>query len=76
MLKGFLHKCDYCASDECEVEFKNDFLNNSLEDLKNSWRVNNPNADWKEMQNYCYENSDENIIVVAQTGMGKNRRWT
>ena len=78
LLKGFLHKCDYCASDECEVEFKNDFLNNSLEDLKNSWRVNNPNADWKEMQNYCYENSDENIIVVAQTGMGKTEgglRW-
>lgn len=30
------------------------------------------------MQNYCYENSDENIIVVAQTGMGKTEgglRW-
>ena len=78
LLKGFLHKCDYCASAECEVEFNNDFLDNSLEDLKNSWRVNNPNADWKEMQNYCYENSDENIIVVAQTGMGKTEgglRW-
>ena len=78
LLKGFLHKCDYCASDECEVEFKNDFLDNSLEDLKNSWRVKNPSADWKEMQNYCYENSDENIIVVAQTGMGKTEgglRW-
>lgn len=78
LLKGFLHKCDYCASAECEVEFKNDFLNNSLEDLKNSWRVKNPSADWKEMQNYCYENSDENIIVVAQTGMGKTEgglRW-
>lgn len=78
LLKGFLHKCDYCASAECEVEFKNDFLDNSLEDLKNSWRVDNPNADWKEMQNYCYENSDENIIVVAQTGMGKTEgglRW-
>ena len=78
LLKGFLHKCDYCASAECEVEFKNDFLDNSLEDLKNSWRVKNPSADWKEMQNYCYENSDENIIVVAQTGMGKTEgglRW-
>ncbi len=78
LLKGFLHKCDYCASAECEVEFKNDFLNNSLANLVNKWRVNNPNADWKEMQNYCYENSDENIIVVAQTGMGKTEgglRW-
>lgn len=78
LLKGFLHKCDYCASAECEVEIKNDFLNKDLEDLRNSWRKNNPNADWKEMQNYCYENSDENIIVVAQTGMGKTEgglRW-
>lgn len=32
LLKGFLHKCDYCASAECEVEFKNEFLDNSLED--------------------------------------------
>lgn len=78
LLKGFLHKCDYCASAECEVEIKNDFLNKDLEDLRNSWRKNNPNADWKEMQNYCYENYDENIIVVAQTGMGKTEgglRW-
>ncbi len=78
LLKGFLHKCDYCASGECEVEIKNDFLNKALEDLINGWRKNNPNVDWKEMQNYCYENSDENIIVVAQTGMGKTEgglRW-
>ncbi|MEI3163613.1 MAG: CRISPR-associated helicase Cas3' [Lachnospirales bacterium] len=78
LVKGFLHKCDYCASAECEVEFKNDFLNNSLANLVNKWRVNNPNADWKEMQIYCYENSNENIIVVAQTGMGKTEgglRW-
>ena len=66
LLKGFLHKCDYCASAECEVEFNNDFLDNSLEDLKNSWRVNNPNADWKEMQNYCYENSDESLNYVIK----------
>lgn len=78
LIKGFLHKCDYCASAECPVEIKNDFLDKSLEDLKNTWRISNPNADWKEMQNYCYENSNENIIVVAQTGMGKTEgglRW-
>lgn len=78
LLKGFLHKCDYCASAGCEVEMKNDFLNKGLENIKNSWNINNPNADWNEMQNYCYENSDENIIVVAQTGMGKTEgglRW-
>lgn len=78
LLKGFLHKCDYCASAGCKVEIKNDFLSNGLENLKNDFLINNPEADWNDMQKYCYENSDENIIVIAQTGMGKTEgglRW-
>ncbi len=78
LLKGFLHKCDYCASAECEVEIKNDFLNKGLEDLMDSWCINKPKSAWNDMQNYCYDNSDENIIVIAQTGMGKTEgglRW-
>lgn len=78
LLKGILHKCDYSASAECEVEFKNDFLNDGMEHLISKWRKNDINADWKEMQNYCYENSEKNVIVIAQTGMGKTEgglRW-
>lgn len=65
LLKGFLHKCDYCASagnSADRVELINDFLSNSVEGL---------NYSWNDMQNFCQENTDNNIIVVAQTGMGK-----
>ncbi len=78
LLKGFLHKCDYCASAECTVEIKNSFLNKELENLMVNWRSQKVDADWNSMQNYCYDNTNENIIVIAQTGMGKTEgglRW-
>lgn len=65
LLKGFLHKCDYCASagnSADRVELINDFLLNAVEGL---------NYNWNDMQNFCQENTHNNIIVVAQTGMGK-----
>lgn len=31
----------------------------------------NSESDWNELQKFCIENRDENIIAVAQTGMGK-----
>lgn len=33
LLKGFLHKCDYCASAGCIPELKNDFLAESVDNL-------------------------------------------
>lgn len=71
LTKGFLHKCDYSASAELEVEYKNDFLNNSLESFITELQKEKASTSWNEMQRYCLENKDENIIVVAQTGMGK-----
>ncbi len=71
LLKGFLHKCDYCASSDCQVELKNDYLNDCMDKLLLKWKETNPNSDWKPMQKYCQDNTDNNIIVVAQTGMGK-----
>lgn len=62
LLKGFLHKCDYCASAGCLPEIENDFLDEKIESL---------GYDWNEMQKFCKKNTDNNIIVVAQTGMGK-----
>ena len=70
-VKGYLHKCDYAASGDYIPEYKNDFLLDSLDRLMNKWRKNNKNANWNELQNFCIENRDENIIAVAQTGMGK-----
>ena len=62
ILKGLLHKCDYSASGDYTIEYPNDFLLNSMENL---------GYKWNKLQEFCIENRDENIIVVANTGMGK-----
>jgi CRISPR-associated endonuclease/helicase Cas3 len=70
-IKGYLHKCDYSASSGNKAEYVNDFLDESLEDLIKTWRKDNPDTKWNDLQKFCIENKDENIIAVAQTGMGK-----
>jgi len=71
-LKGLLHKCDYAASGEYEIEYPNDFLLEGLNgNLLAEWKKTNPDASWNELQHFCIENRDKNIIVVANTGMGK-----
>ena len=49
-----------------------------MENVRTMWRQHDPEADWNELQNFCGERQDENVIVVAQTGMGKTEagfRW-
>ncbi|WP_206459264.1 CRISPR-associated helicase Cas3' [Anaerovorax sp. IOR16] len=78
LLKGYLHKCDYCASANCPVELPNDFLKGSLENLLIEWKKEDAKCNWNEMQEYCMNHEGENVIVVAQTGMGKTEgalRW-
>ncbi|MEG2788373.1 MAG: CRISPR-associated helicase Cas3' [Romboutsia sp.] len=70
-IKGYLHKCDYSASSGNKAEYKNDFLEKSLENLLNKWKLENKNTKWNELQEFCMENKEENIIAIAQTGMGK-----
>ena len=62
LIKGFLHKCDYSASGGYDIEYPNNFLLNGLEKL---------GYNWKPLQEYAKKNTDENIILVANTGMGK-----
>lgn len=70
-IKGYLHKCDYSASSGYTAEYENNFLENSLENVLTKWKLDNQNASWNELQQYCIENKNENIIAIAQTGMGK-----
>lgn len=70
-IKGYLHKCDYSASSGYTAEYENNFLEKSLENVLNKWKLDNQNASWNELQQYCIENKNENIIAIAQTGMGK-----
>ncbi|WP_252212811.1 CRISPR-associated helicase Cas3' [Clostridium sp. CMCC3677] len=71
LIKGLLNKCDYSASGEMVIEYINDFLVSGLNNLLNNWKKKNPKANWNELQEFCIKNTDKNIIVVAQTGMGK-----
>lgn len=70
-IKGYLHKCDYSASSGNIAEYPNNFLEEGLKELLEKWRENNNEASWNKLQEYCIENRDENIIAIAQTGMGK-----
>lgn len=71
LVKGFLHKCDYSASANRTIEYKNDFLLDSLDNFINNIKSKNEEANWNELQQFCIENRNNNIIAVAQTGMGK-----
>lgn len=70
-IKGFLHKCDYSASGNYVVEYPNDFLEASMDNIKKKWQKSDPNSDWNKMQKFCMQKRNQNIIIVAQTGMGK-----
>ncbi len=61
LVKGFLHKCDYSASAGMRIEYPNNFLEEKMNGLYK----------WNELQEFCKANASENIIAIAQTGMGK-----
>lgn len=71
LIKGFLHKCDYSSSGNIPIEYENDFLNYGLDHLLEKWKSKNADSNWNELQQFCKENTNKNIVVVAQTGMGK-----
>lgn len=75
-LKGLLNRIDYAASAYTEVEHRNNFLEAGLtafmEDLNQEReKRGETKTDWNALQKYMRENQDANIIVLAQTGMGK-----
>jgi len=71
MLEGLLNRLDYAASAHVPVEHPHDFLENSMEELMNRWQEKQPESHWNDLQNYMRQNDDKNVIVIAQTGMGK-----
>ena len=70
-LLGLLMKCDHSASGGYEIEYPNDFLEVALNELLNEFKEKDKSTDWNDMQKFCKENSDKNIIAIADTGMGK-----
>ncbi|MBC2047659.1 CRISPR-associated helicase Cas3' [Listeria booriae] len=71
LLKGLLNRIDFAASAYIDVEKPNDFLESALNNQLETFRKSNPAADWKPLQKYMYAHQQDNIIVVAETGMGK-----
>lgn len=71
LLKGLLNRIDFAASAYIDVEKPNDFLESALNDQLETFRKSNPDADWKPLQKHMYAHQQDNIIVVAETGMGK-----
>ena len=66
LVKGLLNRIDHASSAHENVEWPNDFL----EDAMKNWKENN-NISWNELQKYMIRNREENVVVIAQTGMGK-----
>lgn len=72
LVKGLLNRLDYAASGYIDVEKENDFLLHSLEkNLLENFKLKNPDAKWNNLQKYMMNNRDSNLIITAQTGMGK-----
>lgn len=71
IVKGLLHRCDYSASGNYEIEYPNDFLEAGLTQMMNEWQKKQKDSCWNELQEFCIENREENIIALAPTGMGK-----
>lgn len=67
MLKGLLNRIDYASSAYVEVEKKNDFLEEELENFKKKLKI----SEWNKMQKFMAKNKERNVILKAQTGLGK-----
>lgn len=83
MLKGMLNKIDYAASsfikstgEHLNIENRNNFLESSLDLFMNKLVSSNKNKagklpEWNDLQIFMKNNQDKNLVVIAQTGMGK-----
>lgn len=71
VVTGLLMRADYAASGGYEVEYPADFLEEAMDSLLTAFRKYNKEASWNEMQQFCSDHVEDNIMVTAETGMGK-----
>ncbi|WP_374724392.1 CRISPR-associated helicase Cas3' [Calidifontibacillus erzurumensis] len=67
MVKGLLNKIDHAASAGIPVEIKNSGLTKTMDDYFEKVLKSKPN----ELQNFMKNHQNENIIIIASTGIGK-----
>lgn len=67
LLKGILHRLDHCSSAGIEVE------ENTLENIANyvDKFMKEKNFQKNDLQEFCTQNSCNNLLVIGSTGMGK-----
>lgn len=68
IIKGLLNRIDYAASGNYQIEYKNDFLLESLNEHKKNW---GPNSDYNELQKFMLRHQGKNVVAIAETGYGK-----
>ena len=71
MATGILCKCDHAASGGMIIEYENDCLERGLEKLLEEWQNENRKASWNELQQFCRDHRQDNLVVTAPTGLGK-----
>lgn len=68
LIKGLLHRLDHSASGHIDVE---DCSSQSVGILSKDYIEKGLGQKLRDVQNYCYNNKNKNLVVVASTGMGK-----
>ncbi len=66
LIKGLLHKLDYTASGHHRVEIPNTDLYNRLDNF-----AKDKAFAWRDVQNHAKACAEENVILIASTGLGK-----
>ena len=67
LLKGILHRLDHSSSAEMEVE--ENTLENIVKYVNEFMKKRNYHRN--DLQEFCKENSNNNLLVIGSTGMGK-----
>lgn len=67
LLKGLLHRLDYSSSAHIQIE---DNTKEKIRDYIENY-IEQKGYEENELQVFCKENDNENIVVIGSTGMGK-----
>ena len=68
LLKGLLHRLDYSSSAEMQIE---DATLENIAQYVEKFIKETKNSKLNEIQNFCDENANENLLIIGSTGIGK-----
>lgn len=66
LLKGLLHRVDYTASGDMDVEIVSENIGHVI-----SNKLKEKNSDLNEIQKFALKNNDRDLLIIAPTGSGK-----